>query len=192
MAIDALNFQGTIIDNNWTLFLDRDGVINNRIPGAYISRYQDLEFKEGVIEALQKAREIFARIIIVTNQQGIDKGLLEEDDLFVVHDYMLEILEENNIMIDEIYYCPALASEECSCRKPNPGMGLEAKLDFPEIVFGKSVMIGDSISDMGFADALGMKKILVLGKEEEAELQKNIKVDLRVDNLSEINFATFL
>lgn len=189
MGIDALNFMGELIDDKWTLFLDRDGVINRRLPGAYVSRISEFEFMDGLFESLSNYKDVLARIIVVTNQQGVSKGLMTKEELDVVHNYMLDIFESNGIEIDEIYVCSALASEEMSCRKPSPKMGLEAKMDFPEIVFSKSIMIGDSVSDMKFADHFGMKKILFLGKEEELEEQFSLQVDMKVTHWDEIAFG---
>jgi D-glycero-D-manno-heptose 1,7-bisphosphate phosphatase len=156
------------INKSWTLFLDRDGVINKKIEGDYVRSWSQFEFLPNVIEALKILRSIFGRIIIVTNQRGIGRGLMTHKDLEVIHKNMLSILQKEKITIDKIYYCPHDYEKEiCFCRKPNIGMGLQAKRDFPEIDFKKSIMVGDSLSDIEFGNRLGMFSILI-GNSEQA------------------------
>ena len=154
-------------DSTWTLFLDRDGVINRRLPGAYVNCVEDFEFLEGVLEAIAAFSKVFGRIIVVTNQQGIGKGLMTVEQLDVVHQEMLTSIEKAGGHIDAIYFCPDLRSQKDNSRKPNPSMALEAQKDFPEIDFKKSVMIGDSVSDILFGNRLEMKTIFIETNEEE-------------------------
>lgn len=146
---------------DWTLFLDRDGVINVRMVDDYVKRWDEFVFIDGVIEAIVKLSQQFARVIVVTNQQGVSKGLMHEDDLKVIHSKMLEEIAQAGGKIDRVYYCTALAQEGALCRKPNPGMALQAKHDFPEIRFKKSLMAGDSLSDLRFGKKLGMTTVLI-------------------------------
>ena len=127
-----------------TLFLDRDGVINVKIDNEYIVKYSDFEFIPGVLSAIQKLSSIFKRIIIVTNQQGIGKKLMTEQDLLYLHEKMLIEIEQVGGKIDRIYYCPHLASANCECRKPKSGMIIQAIEDFPSIDSEFSYLIGDS------------------------------------------------
>ena len=143
-------------DSNWTLFLDRDGVINKRIPGQYVRLWEEFEFLPGVLEALSLFQSIFGRIVIVTNQQGIGKDLMTEADLEAVHRQMLQEIHATGGRIDGVYHCPDLAYENSFCRKPNPGMAYQAKKDFPEIDFKRSLMAGNSLSDIQFGCRLGM------------------------------------
>ena len=159
------------IDKSWTLFLDRDGVINRKIEGDYVRCWKQFEFLPKVIEALKILSGIFGRIIIVTNQRGIGRGLMTEKDLEYIHNNMLYILKKEGVKIDKIYYCPHdYEKERCNCRKPNVGMALQAKRDFPEIDFSKSVMIGDSLIDVEFANKLNMKSFLV-GSHDLADFE---------------------
>lgn len=173
------------IDKSWTLFLDRDGVINHRIPGAYVRRPEEFEFFAGVPASIARLTGRFGRIVLVTNQQGIGKDLMTKEDLATVHSEMCTALEAVGGVIDAIYFCPSLAAENPFCRKPQTGMGMQAKKDFPEIDFKKSVMVGDSLSDMGFGSALGMVNVLVKTNEET-------KAKLEAEGLPEgwyINFS---
>ncbi len=154
------------VDKSWTLFLDRDGVINERIVDGYVKTVEEFIFNDGVLDTIKKLSEVFGRIVVVTNQQGIGKGLMTEEDLKKVHDYMLSEIEKAGGRIDNIYFAPRLASPTNELRKPNIGMAIQAQKDFPEINFSKSVMIGDSSSDIEFGKNAGMKTIFV-GKEND-------------------------
>lgn len=156
--------------SDWTLFLDRDGVINQRIPDAYINHWDDFRFARGAEVALQKLQKRFGRLIIVTNQQGIAKKVMTTAQLKRLHKRMLAVLETQDVRIDGIYFCGASRTEVNNCRKPAPAMGLQAQADFPDINFQRSIMVGDSISDLQFGRNLGMQTILITSKKEEANL----------------------
>ena len=174
--------------NVQTLFLDRDGVINTRVPGDYIRSVDMFTFDAGVLEALALLRPMFHRIVVVTNQAGIGKGLMSFADLDKVHQYLQKEATAHGCPIDGFYHCPNLSTDQAPCRKPNIGMGLMAKMDFPEIVFEASWMVGDSISDIEFGRRLGMKTALVQGKIGEDT--HGTPSDIEVRNLLE--FARFL
>jgi histidinol-phosphate phosphatase family protein len=157
-------------DNSWTLFLDRDGVINERLDGDYVKKVDDFSFAVGSIKAIEKLSTIFGRIVVVTNQAGIGKGMMSEQDLDKVHRHMLKTIDLLDGRIDKIYYCPDHPEAESPNRKPETGMGLQAKQDFPEIEFSRSVMVGDSVSDMIFGSRLGMVNILIEGKKEDTDI----------------------
>lgn len=144
------------------LFLDRDGVINSRISDGYVTSPDEFVFLPGAIDALKILSKKFNRIFIVTNQQGVGKGLMSDSDLEEVHSYMLGILEDNEIKIDKIYVCTSLMDSNDSCRKPDIGMAVQAKTDFPEIDLTESVMVGDTMSDMKFGKNAGMKTVLTV------------------------------
>lgn len=150
-----------IVQQDWTLFLDRDGVINRRIPGEYIQSVSDFEFLPGVLESIAFFSKIFCHLIVVTNQQGIGKGLMTEAELQSLHDYMLKEIRKAKGCIDGIYFCGEQANQPGNCRKPAPVMAYRALQDFPDIDFKKSIMVGDSITDVGFGHGLEMKTILV-------------------------------
>jgi D-glycero-D-manno-heptose 1,7-bisphosphate phosphatase len=149
------------IDPSWALFLDRDGVINRRIEDGYVTRWDEFDFLPGVLEALKALSRAFGRIIIVSNQQGIGKGIMTGEDVERIHDSMIRQIEGARGRIDLVLYSPHLKEEGSPMRKPEIGMALEAKKKFPEIDFGRSVMAGDSGSDMLFGRNAGMKTVLI-------------------------------
>lgn len=150
-----------IISDKKYLFLDRDGVINKRILGGYIRNWNEFEFLPGVLEAMKDFSKHFDRIIIVTNQQGIAKKIMNLSDLENIHQNLIKTVVENKGRVDAIYYCGMLRGEENNCRKPGLVMAKQAQQDFPEIDFSKSIMIGDTKSDMEFAINAGMIGILL-------------------------------
>ena len=103
----------------------------------------------------------FERIVVVSNQQGIGRGLMTEDALHLIHNQMISAIEQAGGKIDKVYFCPDLRESHSFMRKPNIGMGLQARKDFPDIRYAKSVMVGDSISDMRFGKRLGMVTVFI-------------------------------
>lgn len=168
------------LNATWTLFLDRDGVINRRLIDEYVRFVDEFEFIPGVLQGLAKINFFFKYFIIVTNQQGIGKKLMSVDDLQHIHKYMMEEIEKNGGRIDEIYFSPHLKEEKNSTRKPGINMALEAKNDFPELHFDRSIMVGDSESDMIFGRKVGMKNVFI-GSPEESGIE---------DNLYDLSFFT--
>jgi len=149
------------------IFLDRDGVINRRIPGDYVRDPSEFVFLEGVPEAIGLLNQHFDRVFVATNQQGIGKGRMTIADLESVHAYMVSLLESRGARLDKIYYCPDLAHQQPNCRKPHPAMALQAAKDFPEIDLQQSWMAGDSLSDLQFGWNAGMKTALIATNPEE-------------------------
>ncbi len=172
------------INTSWTLFLDRDGVLNRKIDAGYVRKWEEFDFLEGVMEIMPLFRRTFGRVVVVTNQQGIGKGIMAEEDLLHIFERMQQAFDEVEVDVDCYYYCPHLQREQCRCRKPNAGMGYQAKADFPEIDFAKSVMIGDSISDMQFARKLGMKTIFLTNGRPTPK--SNELIDLRYLSLKDM------
>lgn len=173
-----LNWQ---IDSSWCLFLDRDGVINERKMGGYIENLDEFKFLKNVPEAIADLSNKFNHVFVVTNQQGIGKGIMTACNLSEIHDYMCESVAQKGGKIDACYFAPALKNELSILRKPNIGMGIRAKLQFPDVDFSKSIMVGDSDSDIRFGIKLGMKTVRVLTVEPIG-----IKADLEVNSLSEL------
>ena len=154
-------------DKTWTLFLDRDGVINDRLPEQYVTKWDDFDFIVGSIKAIEKLSGIFGRVFVVTNQAGISKGIMTEAQLNEVHRLMLKTVDLLDGRIDKVYFAPDLPKNASNMRKPGTGMALQAQIDFPEVDFSRSVMVGDSNSDMEMGDRLGMVKVFIEGKGED-------------------------
>jgi len=148
-------------DLDSTLFLDRDGVINRRIAGDYVRNLSQLELLPGAIDAIVRLGKRFRYVIVVTNQQGIGKGWMSTADVTDIHDYIIGQVKTAGGRIDRIYCCPSLETANDPNRKPGIGMGLQAKRDFADIDFSRSLLIGDSVSDMLFAERLGIPRIFI-------------------------------
>lgn len=149
-----------------TLFLDRDGVINRRIVGDYVTTVSSFEFLDGAEAALSGLARKFDYILVVTNQQGIAKGRMTEADLEAVHAYMRHCVEQKGGRLDGIYYCPEHERDNPCCRKPRSGMARQAQADFPDLDFGHALMVGDSVSDLEFGQRLGMDTVLITTKPD--------------------------
>jgi D,D-heptose 1,7-bisphosphate phosphatase len=162
---------------NIAVFLDRDGVINQ--DTGYVSCVDDFHFIEGAIEALQILKKKGYSLIVVTNQSGIARGYFTEDQFMHLTEWMDWSLADRDVDLDGIYYCPHHPSagvapyrQECDCRKPAPGMLLDAAKDL-NIDLTQSYMVGDKAGDMKAAQAAGVAhKILVrTGKAVTEEAQ---------------------
>lgn len=144
-----------------TLFLDRDGVINKKLEGRYVRNWEEFEFMPNVLLAIKKLSNKFERILVITNQQGIGKGIMSTDELSLLHQKMQKEIVQNGGKIDEIYFCPHLEKENCNCRKPGIGMIEKAMYDFPSIDVRNSFLIGDSVSDIAAGERAGIESIKV-------------------------------
>ena len=178
-----MNFDLSKIDKNWTLFLDRDGVINIEKIDSYVLNVSEFVFSDGAQQAIKILSEIFGLMLIVSNQRGISKRLMPLEDLHDVHAYMLEEINRQNGRIDKIYFCTDMDSNSPN-RKPNPGMALQAKKDFPQIDFSKSIMLGNKLSDMQFARNAGMYAIFIASTNPEIAFPHEL-IDARFNSLQE-------
>lgn len=168
-----------------TVFLDRDGVINRRRPeGDYVKCWEEFEFLPQAPEALRLLKEAGLRLIIVTNQRGIARGLMTNSDLEEIHRHMLAELTRLRASVDAIYYCP---HEEgtCECRKPRDGLFRQARRDFPDIDFASSAVIGDSLTDMEVGAQLGCWTVLIAdGETKEKLCNEAIAKGIRIDAIA--------
>jgi D-glycero-alpha-D-manno-heptose 1-phosphate guanylyltransferase len=171
------------IDKSWTLFIDRDGVVNPEKKEDYIRNKKEFSFYNGVKDAFKKFSNLFGKIILVSNQRGVGRGLMTENDLAGIHDYMTTEVENAGGRIDKIYYCTSIDNKHPD-RKPNPGMAFHAKRDFPEIDFSKSVMIGNKLSDMLFGRNAGMYTVFAATTHPDTPYL-HPDIDLRVDSLAD-------
>ncbi|ART80223.1 D-glycero-beta-D-manno-heptose 1,7-bisphosphate 7-phosphatase [Oceanisphaera avium] len=153
------------------IFLDRDGVINQ--DTGYVSTRDNFVFIEGVIDAMKQLKEKGYQLVIVTNQSGIARGLFSEDDFIRLTEWMDWSLADRDIDLDGIYFCPHHPTEGtgpntqiCNCRKPAPGLFLEAIADL-NVDVSASYMVGDKLSDLQAAQAAGIEHLILVrtGKE---------------------------
>jgi D-glycero-D-manno-heptose 1,7-bisphosphate phosphatase len=152
-------FPGTLR----TVFLDRDGVINEKMPeGSYVTRWEEFRVLPGVPDAIAQLNEKGLRVIVVSNQRGVALGRYTASDVEAMHGRFQESLKAHRAHVDAFYFCPH-DKKECNCRKPLPGMFEEARRDFPDITADTSVVIGDSLSDMEFGARIGMLTIFIQG-----------------------------
>ncbi|MBR1799484.1 MAG: HAD family hydrolase [Bacteroidales bacterium] len=168
------------------LFLDRDGVLNRLRNNDYVKSPDELEILPGTAEAITICRRHFDLIIVVTNQQGIGKGLMTEADLKAIH---AKLQESVSYGIDRIYSCPHLASDHSFLRKPNIGMALWARRDFPGLRLKSCTMVGDNSTDMLFGRRAGMRTVLV-GTNSTSATDRPWLVDLCFPSL--LHFARSL
>jgi D-glycero-alpha-D-manno-heptose 1-phosphate guanylyltransferase len=171
------------IDKSWTLFLDRDGVINEEKVGEYILNWEQFIFTQGALAAFKLFTEKFNRIIIVSNQRGVGRALMTEDDLLNIHKEMQKEVEAAGGKIDKIYYCTE-KDERYFHRKPNPGMAIQAVSDFPDVDLSKSVMVGDKPSDMRFGRSAGMFTVFI-ATTNPGQPYPHQDIDLRFDSLEQ-------
>lgn len=161
MRKHKVNLPSLLKSDDWSLFLDRDGVINQRLVDDYVKNTNEFRFTNGFTHALSALTPFFKHIVVVTNQQGVGKGLMTEDTLSTIHQHMVaECLKEGG-RIDHVFYCPDLKERRSLNRKPNIGMGLQARKAFPHIRFNRSVMAGDSLTDMEFGRKLKMVNVFI-------------------------------
>ena len=144
---------------NKAAFLDRDGVINRKAPeGRYVTRWEEVEFYPGVGEAIDLLKHDGFLVVIVTNQRCIARGLVTAAEVECMHRRMRLELEAAGARINAVYYCPHGNQPPCSCRKPKPGMLLQAARRY-DVDLAESWMIGDSASDVQAGRAAGCNTV---------------------------------
>ncbi len=158
------------------IFLDRDGNINRDV--GYPSSFDQVEIYPYSFEAVLKINQAGLLAVVITNQSGVGRGLIEEPQLRDIHDRMQEAFRQQEAHFDGIYYCPHFVSSRipvydkgCECRKPRPGMGLRAAAELG-IDTSRSYMVGDKVEDVQFGWNLGARSVLVLTGYGQASLAK--------------------
>ncbi len=153
-------------------FIDRDGTVNEEV--GYISDVRDLQLIEGSAEAIRLINSKQWKVVLITNQSGVARGYMNEETVREVNSALLEMLRRENARVDGIYYCPHHLQGNppyniaCECRKPAPGMLLEAANDL-KIELSQSLVVGDKLTDVETANRLDIPGIIVqtgFGKDE--------------------------
>ena len=164
----------------FTLFLDRDGVLNEPIIDDYAKRPGDFIFCKGALGALARLQVLFKRIIIVTNQQGVDREVMSESDLEDVHLKMYNAMKSSKIpYFDSVFFAPYLKNVNHNWRKPSNGMYEKSLEYFKDIEWEKCIMVGDSPGDMHLADTKNIIKVKILNSQFDFDNQ-----DFSFKNLS--------
>lgn len=157
------------------IFLDRDGVINKQMPPhEHVLRWEEFKFLPGVLNALRELTRGGYQIYIITNQRGIARGLMPENDLREIHKRMTKEIEGCGGKITDIYYCSHEKDENCFCRKPKPGMFFQAAREH-RINLTKSIFIGDSESDKEAGEIVGCKIMILNHGETLQSVIKSLK-----------------
>ena len=172
---DVITFYRAMkIKKHKAVFIDRDGTINTYTPDSYTWKIEDFEWLPEAKEALRTLSKTDYKIVVVSNQSGIGKGKYTEEDVNILHAWMLEECKKEDIRIDAIYICPHHSDEGCVCRKPNPGMMRRAAEEL-NINLKKSWMIGDNPTDIEAGRRAGVKTIKI--KNEKLKKEKNVEAE---------------
>ena len=166
-----------------TIFLDRVGVINKDVNYAY--KIVDFEFIEGIFDVCIYFQDLGYKIIIVTNQSGISRGYYSENDFQTITNWMLAQFKKNDINILDIFHCPHSPSSNCDCRKPKPGMFIEAK-NKHNINMVKSWIIGDSERDIRAAILAGIQNTILVRSGHTIN-ETNSNATFFLDSIKQIN-----
>jgi len=135
------------------IFLDRDGVIN-KLRKDYVKELDEFEFLPHIGVQLARLNKAGFKIVIVTNQSAVGRGLISKTDLEKIHSFLISSLAKDGCMIERIYYCPHTPEENCSCRKPETGMLEKAIEEFSPVDLNRSFLIGDDNSDIEAANKI--------------------------------------
>ena len=141
------------------LFIDRDGTIIKQIDGHYISSIKQIELIENIFPAILMLQNEGYLVIIVTNQAGINKGILSNEQVDEINQHIIQLLKKQGINISAVYVCPHKPEEQCKCRKPQPGLLLKAAKEH-NIDLENSIIIGDTDKDTEAGLNAGLKKVI--------------------------------
>ncbi|MFH1857633.1 MAG: D-glycero-beta-D-manno-heptose 1,7-bisphosphate 7-phosphatase [Candidatus Omnitrophota bacterium] len=168
------------------VFLDRDGVINKDRRDAYVANWRSFQFIPGSLRALKLLKEGNYKVVVLSNQAGVAKGLYSLRELQAITRRMKQEVQRHGGRLDAVYYCVHHPEDRCGCRKPRTGLFRKAKRKFG-VPFRKTYMIGDSIRDIAAGKKLGCRTVLVLsGKEKLSQRQRwSVQPDIIKKNLLE-------
>ena len=166
-----------------TIFLDRDGVINKEV--SYLYKINDFQFIEGIFDVCEYYLKLGYKIIVITNQSGIERGIYNKDDYEIITNWMLRQFKKQGVSILDVFYCPHSPYSNCKCRKPNPGMIKDASKKH-NIDLTQSWMIGDKESDIEAANAAGISKTILLRSGHKIENSGSKALHI-LDSIKDIN-----
>jgi D-glycero-D-manno-heptose 1,7-bisphosphate phosphatase len=167
-------------------FLDRDGVINRKAPeGQYVTRWEDMEFLPGACDAIRLLNHSGFLVVVVSNQRCIAKGLLTTDELESMHARMRREFEAAGAKIDAVYYCPHDTQPPCGCRKPEPGMLLNAARTH-NVDLAASWAIGDSEHDVEAGKRAGCRTTRVIGNNKSTTTSADLVASSLLDAIHKI------
>lgn len=165
------------------ILLDRDGVIIRKAPeGEYVTRWHDVEFLPGALDAIQLFHRNGYKLIVVTNQRGVATGKVDIENMHEIHKNIGAAVVRNGGFISAVYYCPHDYSDQCDCRKPKPGMLLRAAADH-DLVLPNCWMIGDSPTDVAAGKSVGCKTALIASSVQPRLSGESLEPDLIGDSL---------
>ncbi len=174
--------QGTQLFRRKAAFLDRDGVINSEC--GYVHRVEDFVILPGVVEGLALLRAAGYLLIVVTNQSGIARGYYDQAAVDRLHDHLRARLAEGGVTLDAVYFCPhhpqgsiSSFAVDCDCRKPAPGMLLQAARDF-SLNLPASVLIGDKLSDLQAGARAGVGRTVIVESGHAVTPAARIEADI--------------
>jgi D-glycero-D-manno-heptose 1,7-bisphosphate phosphatase len=156
------------------IFLDRDGTLN--AEKDYVFRYEDWEWIPGVVDGLKTLAGLGFRLVVVSNQSGVARGYYTGADVKTLHARVAKDLREKGVDVAGFYFCPHGPGEGCACRKPAPGLLVQAEKDL-NIDFARSFLVGDKLIDVQAAQSVGVQPILVgtgYGLQEKGALPKEV------------------
>ena len=165
-----------------TIFLDRDGVINQEVN--YLYKIDNFEFIDGIFDTCRYFHNLDYKIIIITNQSGISRGYYSESDYHLLTKWMLSMFTKNNVNILDIFHCPHGPDSTCECRKPKPGMFFSAKKKH-SIDLRNSWMIGDKETDIGAASSAGIQNTILVRSGHKVE-ESSSKAKFIINSIDDI------
>ena len=163
-----------------TIFLDRDGVINQERKD-YVKSISELKILPNVANNIKSLKNAGFHIVVITNQSAINRGIITHDIVKQIHESIQNHLKKNKTSIDKFYYCPHTPDENCDCRKPKPGLFLQAISEL-SIDAQSSWMIGDNDSDIDAAISVGCKALKI---DENFSFDHAVKKILNIDDKRE-------
>lgn len=152
--------EAPLTGNSPAIFVDRDGVINERIPCGYVTQWSEFRFIEGMEQTLAELSTFGLPLIVISNQAGVGKGMVSPESLAQITESFVSSLRNRGAKVDAVYYCPHVPEARCSCRKPAIGLLRQAAEDW-RIDLKRSVLIGDSANDLEAAETSRCRAILL-------------------------------